>query len=345
MNWSFKGLSINMKNLILLAGLVLSIGINAQIPEGLNLTFSSSDVKKLERSLEDFNEAKGGYDKAVSAYESVPKLDTAQSFDLEGYYKKMQEALDILLSASEDYHEASKTVYAVYKDGADAFWKEQEEAGHVALGLEKAKYLEVLSKKNISDATMKRALAQDSPEFQEALSYINEANTLEALALRDQARALQIYQDFPVEYEYGWDDDIDIEKILAEQEAARQERNEKLFGKHKVITKEKEDDQATVDRSVVEEEPAFEGEIIYRIQIAAHTTPLEMDYLKGIYTGGKEIQEVIEDNWYKYHLIDEYRSFKSAANELKKTKVKTAFIVAYHDGNRINVKEARKWAP
>ena len=44
---------------------------------------------------------------------------------------------------------------------------------------------------------------------------MKDAYNLEKLAVRDQGRAMQICADYPVEYNYGWENDLTLDQIVA----------------------------------------------------------------------------------------------------------------------------------
>ncbi len=312
----------------------------SQVPKDLILKLEKDETKKLERAAEDFEKAKQLYDQGVQAFKTLPKSDSLLKYDKD-YQKKYEKALEYIKEGSQLYSEASLTYYSIYKAGGDRFWEEQEKAGRYAIGLEKAKYLESVAHKAFKKAQMNRNLVSETYVFEEAINYLNQANHHEIVAIRDQGRALQIYQDFPVEYEYGWEDDVDIKEIIAKKEAERKARNEKLFGAKQP---KEESEPISLPREEEKPEEPYVGEIIYRVQIAAAREPIEADYIKTIYEGSKSVMEKQEDEWYKYQ-IGKYHSFKDAVDELKACNVEKAFIVVYQDGNRISVQQARALAP
>ncbi len=328
--------------LILILVFIFFRGIS-QVPNDLNLEISGGDVKKIEKNKENFEEAQKIYKKAVSLYEAIPAPDTSKDFDYESYNEKVEEAMKMLLEGMEMYSAATDQVFSIYKDGANDFWEEQRKEGHVPIGLEKARYLELEAGIAYDKATVRKQFARESMDFLEAVSYVNQCNKLEAEALQNMGRALQIYQDFPVEYNYQWVDDINIEEIIAQKQAEREARNEKLFGKHKQEVKPQNEEIGIIEREPVEPEPIV-GEVTYRVQIAAHTIKMEDSFIKQIYKGDREVSEIQEDNWYKYQ-IGNYKSFAEAQKQLEEANVARAFIVAYLEGEKINVKEARKIAP
>jgi hypothetical protein len=195
---------------------------------------------------------------------------------------------------------------------------------HYAAGMNKAKYYERKGESTIKRASFLRevVLEADKPEWMQYK--MHESLELEKLAIRDKGRALQIYQDFPVEYNYGWDNDVSTEEVA------------KYFSDDIVKLPPEE----VFKRKPEEEQKVPEGgEIIFRVQIAAHTVILEDDYIKTFYTGEDSVIQVREGKWYKYQ-IGSFDSFEEANNLRIKCRVPRAFVVAYQEEKKLTIKEA-----
>ena len=82
-------------------------------------------------------------------------------------------------------------------------------------------------------------------------------------------------------------------------------------------------------------------EIIFKVQIAAHTVPLTEEYLRTIYKGGMKIDLIFEEDWYKYS-VGRYKTLEEATATLENCNVKKAFIVAYQSGIKLTIEEALK---
>jgi hypothetical protein len=80
-------------------------------------------------------------------------------------------------------------------------------------------------------------------------------------------------------------------------------------------------------------------EVIFKVQIAAHTMPLSEEYLNLIYKGSIPIDMIFEENWYKYS-IGRYSTFEEAEATLIETNIKKAFVVAYSEGKKMSTREA-----
>ena len=200
---------------------------------------------------------------------------------------------------------------------------EMKKMNHYASGMNKAKYYEHKGErtKARADNIRELLLEADKPEW---IQYkMHEAFQLEKLAIRDKGRALQIYQDFPVEYNYGWDDDVTPEELA-------------VFFNNPIIKLPPE----VVFKNIPEQKMIPDGgPIIFRVQIAAHTVQLEQDYIRTFYTGPDSVQEYREGSWFKYQ-IGSFDTFQKAERLRINCRVPRAFVVAYQDNKKITIKEA-----
>lgn len=175
---------------------------------------------------------------------------------------------------------------------------------------------------------MVRQLMEEAGEIEDdekAVSVLYMAWDLEMVAILYKARALLMYMDFPVVYKYPWDNDV---AILTDE--PREAADTIEVGRHE-----------GTESDILSEEAALENGIYYIIQIAAHTEELGQRQLTSIYAGEKEINVMFEDGWYKYY-IGPYRSYEEADSTMNSLNLGSAFIAAYHDGQRIGVNEARR---
>ncbi|MFO7658227.1 MAG: hypothetical protein R6W78_14295 [Bacteroidales bacterium] len=78
-----------------------------------------------------------------------------------------------------------------------------------------------------------------------------------------------------------------------------------------------------------------DGNVIYRVQLAANKAELTQRALQKIYYGNKQVEMIMEDNWFKYSIGD-FDDYKSADKFRAQCGVKNAFIVAYRKGTRFD---------
>ncbi|NJM15563.1 MAG: hypothetical protein HC896_09525 [Bacteroidales bacterium] len=315
----------------------------SQIPPNLGLTFNAKESAKLDKAKESLEQAGQDIKKSVSAFNNIPQdtsVTKAEKIQME------EEALAQLKLASKAYQAANNEIYTTYKEAIDNFWNKIGKEGQTAIGIVRSRYYEDLAKRAHQEALAKRDLLQEASQFDLALRRLNAANQLEADANLYHGRALRIYQDFPVEYDYQWENDPTVNEILAMKKKEKEELNEKMFGKHKVEQTEQKQakDTLTQEQEKVEATPVPQEPIEFRVQIAAHTIRLDEAYIKSIYKGDKQVEEIIEDDWYKYQ-IGSYTSFGEAEKVLVEADVERAFVVAYQAGNKINVRDAKEIAP
>lgn len=286
----------------------------------LNIKFDASEKKKLERAAELLNEAETMLQYANNQYSALTSLEKNERAS-----SAYDNALRKLFESSETFKEGYNLVFSVYHQKNLAFWQKMNRANHRASGMEKAKYYESSALKNQNRALIRRQQVMESDRYGYSLEIMNDAIEFEKLAVRDQGRALQICTDYPVEYNYGWDDDKSLEEIV------------KIM-KDPIVHEPPMDIFATVNKEIRVDSSLFK-EIIFKVQIAAHTIPLSEEYLNLLYKGDIPIDMIYEEEWYKYS-IGRYKSYDEAEATLRETNIKKAFVVAYLEGLKITTQEA-----
>jgi len=307
-----------------LSGMLCVIAQNniKQYTEGLNISFDLIESKKLDRAISLLNQGDATLQKANALYDKLTEVEKKERAS--GNYQK---ALKTLIEASENYKEAHTIIYTVFKNKADLFWKKMSRINHYAAGMDKAKYYEMEALKKYNRALIRREQVAENDRFEFALNIMNDAYQLEKLAIRDEGRAVQICTDYPVEYNYGWEDDLPLEEIVKiMRDPAVKEPPADIF--------------ATVDKNAEVDSSLFK-ELIFKVQIAAHTLPLTEEYLRTLYKGGMKIDMIFEEDWYKYS-IGRYLTYDEAEATRRECNVKKAFVVAYQNGKHIQTQEAIK---
>jgi hypothetical protein len=286
----------------------------------LNIKLDGVETKKLERAAKLLNDAEILLQEASSQYGALNDLQKKEraSADYENAIKKLYES-------SETTKEAYNIVFYVFKLKNESFWQKMSRTNHRASGMEKAKYYEGTALKSYNRSLIRRQQVKESDRFEYSLEIMNDAMEYEKLAVRDQGRALQICTDFPVEYNYGWDDDKSLEEIV------------KIM-KDPIVNEPPKDIFATVDKQAVVDSSLLKL-IIFKVQIAAHTLPLSQEYLNLIYKGNIPIDMIFEEDWYKYS-IGRYSTFEEANATLQENNIKKSFVVAYCEGKKISTREA-----
>lgn len=285
----------------------------------LNIKLEIVDEKRLEKGIESLNEASLLEAEAISILKMMPDTELIEASSMQ--YRKM---IKKFLEASNTYHIGHLYIYSVFNENCEKFLDQMRKMNHYAAGMHKAKYYERKGESTIKRAELLRdvLVEADKPEWMQYK--MHESLELEKLAIRDKGRALQIYQDFPVEYNYNWDNDVTPEELA------------KFFNDDIIKLPPEEVFNRTPEELKVEPEG---GKVEFRVQIAAHTVILEEDYIKTFYTGQDSVYQVKEGMWYKYQ-IGNFDNFKEADNLRKRCRVPRAFVVAYQEDKKLTIKEA-----
>ncbi len=285
----------------------------------LNIKLEVIDEKRLGKGIEILNSAVLIEKEALEILSSMD--DQEKNEGSSANYRKM---LKYFFEASEKFKEGHTLIYLVYSDNNQKFLEEMKKMNHYASGMNKAKYYECKGKRTIARANAIREILieADKPEW---IQYkMHEAFELEKLAIRDLGRALQIYQDFPVEYNYGWNNDVTPEELAR-------------FFNNPVINLPPEEVFKKI--SPEEKKEPEGGLIVFRVQIAAHTVQIKDEYIRTFYTGTDSIMETREGTWFKYQ-IGAFESYQDADKLRIACRVPRAFVVAYQDERKLTIKEA-----
>lgn len=267
--------------------------------EQLNLNLVDRDARKIERA------------KRIL-------LTCIESADLVSGHSNQQE----LVKVNSEIASATLTYYEVFDAYCKQFWDLNRRT--VAPEIERALEFERRAYGHFQQAVFLRQEAPEKEKFEEASHLYAMAVEMEMLGLLNLARAIRVYQDFPVIYAYEWEDDVEVPRESPERVA-------------RVIAFQSGEN--STDSLVEPTENELKPEIVFIVQIAAHTIPIQETYLRTIYRGKQNIRMVHEDRWYKYY-IGPFSTLNEAKRILTAVGVKNAFIAAYEDDKRINVREA-----
>lgn len=235
----------------------------------------------------------------------------------------MEKAFNELFAASRD-------LFDIYDEYCKSKMEDLE--SKLPPELDRPVHLEHLAQEKINESEILRNEAGNANELTRAKKIYMMAFDLDQLALLNKGRALRLYQDLPVIYEYRWYDDYIVmtgspEGIIGFIYDEPKEKEE--------ITDKKGNDEA----QEVIQQPG-KG-IKYTVQIAAHSSEISEKELSIIYSGNRQIKMMIEDKWYKYY-IGPYSTFQEAERVMKSLDMENVFLAAYLDGKRIGIGEARK---
>jgi len=282
------------------------------INHSLYLKHEKSELRKLEKATEYIAEGRNKFDELVSIGEGTEE-------DLE----KLTESYEIynkgILLSKEIYESQIQTFYQTIKP------RFVEELG-------RPKYLETKGYKFLREAEMRSRRATDSiadGKFIGARQNFGEAIDLEYLGLRSLARTVRVFQDWPVEYPYVWDDYVRPRDYFVDKPSVLPVEKDTLIA------------VGNEPQSPPPGDPTI-APIVFKVQIAAHTIPMSDEYIrKTIYPGNEKIDLRREGKWFKYS-IGEFDTFADAKALMQESDVQRAFIVAYQEGRKLNTTRAIK---
>lgn len=286
----------------------------------LNIKFDASEIKKLDRAAKLISDGEVLLSQAKEEFSALPENERKNRFteNYKAALKKLYESSDITQSGYD-------LAFSVFKTKNEEFWTKMSRSNHRAAGMEKAKYYQGTATRGLNRSIIRRRQVKETDRFEYSLEIAEDATEHGKLAVRDMGRALQICTDYPVEYNYGWDDDKTLEEIV------------KIM-KDPIVHEPPKDIFATVDKDAVVDSSLLR-DVIFKVQIVAHTAPLSQEYLDLFYRGPLPIDLIYEENWYKYS-IGVYRTFEEAEATRQDINIKKAFVVAYCDGKKVTIKEA-----
>ncbi len=254
-------------------------------------------------------------DKIENIYQQKDKSDELISLAAEENRRELlEEAFNRLFSASN-------ALYEIYDSVSKNTLSELPETMPAEFG--RPFEFERRAGSNMKKAGIIRNEAQKAEGFEESFRLYEMAFDMEMIALLNKGRALRIYQDYPIIYEYPWDEDFTV-----------------MDGSPVRALRVIEIDHNHLEKGIETADLTEKEGISFIIQIAAHSEKLSEAEIKSIYSGDMDVNMIYEDNWYKYYL-GPYEGYEEAEKVNKNLNIRNTFIAAYMDGKRLSVSEAR----
>lgn len=312
-----------------LFGLFTIVGLIAQeLPKILDapVEFDKGDQKKIEKANELIVKGTAIWNRLVQEYN--PKDITNYKIDSLYFVR----AYPLLIEAAKYFEEGNTMKFEVYRKNCMAFWSKHKYES--PSGLENAKLFQKEASNYFQKSQLNRQSASNyNKEYGKAFDRFFEAISLEIIGVKKEGRALQLYRDWPVHYNYVYDQDI--EKNLFPTKKPETKPVDPL-----VASQDIKKGVDTIKMIMPESEPYDSTVIYYQVQIVAHTAPLNASYIKmNVYEGNMPIETLREDGWYKY-VIGRYKTFEEANKLQKELKIQKSFVVAYKNHKRVPIKEA-----
>lgn len=271
----------------------------------LSITYSSGDLKKIEKATE----------KIVQGREIL--------YSFAGLFSLTDEQLKKVYGALSLFREGIQIGKDVY-GGQIRYYRSKIQSNYIE-ELGRPDHLLYKSERYFNKAAYRENLAKDSiakKNYAKGINFYLDVMHYEYLGLVCLARTVRVFQDWPAEYPYVWDD------------------YERPTGPDGMRFYFSERDSIMNEQMAIEEKPDPNvPPVNYKVQIAAHTAPMGEEFLRSLYKGNERIDLIKEDGWYKYS-VGNLKTFEEAVNLLKKVNLERAFVVAYQEGKKIGLKNA-----
>lgn len=262
------------------------------------------------------------------------------------YEKKSVDVKFLRIKQALYYEKGFGVVYNVYgeKLGECVFLYEDDEARVNDLQEEASNDMTSAKKKIKPYQTIKESDLKKSVVFSKLKSDLKSSLDLNISSVKKLIEAYAIYleqenkKQLEEEEKRVWDNALSENSIVSFQNYL----DEYPSGVYASEARQKMSDLEIFEKQRLadaERERSMAGSLNFHVQIAASKKPIPEWKIKMYYKGPKEIVTKHYDIWYKYSIGD-FKTYEEAKSFVKKIKVRGAFVVAYKNDKKIDIKEA-----
>jgi len=263
------------------------------------------------------------------------------------YEKKSVEAKTLRIKQGLYYEKGLSAIYDVYgeKVAASVFLYDDDEArvnnmqqdasDDLNSGKKKLKPYKKVTTKDLKKKIKYAKLKSDlSTAFNLQMVSINKLIEAYAVYLEQETK-----RQLEEEEKRVWQNALSENSILAFQNYLSEYSN----GKYASEARSQISDLEEAARKAAADEAKLRSlaNLKFHVQIAAAKKPLSKWTIKRFYKGKKQVTTKHYDVWYKYS-IGEFNSYDEAKAFLKTIRVRGAFVVAYQNDKKIDIKDAIK---
>ena len=263
------------------------------------------------------------------------------------YEKKSVDAKTLRIKQALYYEKGLSAIYDVYgekvagsvflydDDEARVNNMQQEAADDLNSGKRKLKPYKKVTPKDLKKKIKHSKLVSDlNTSFNLKVSAINKLVEAYAIYLEQETK-----RQLEEEEKRVWQNALSENSVLAFQNYL----SEYPSGQYASEARQQISDLEEAERRKKEEEKerSMAGNLKFHVQLAASKKPLPAWKIKKFYRGKKQVVQKHYDEWYKYS-IGNFKTYAEAKAFVKTTKVRGAFVVAYLNDKKINIKEAIK---
>jgi hypothetical protein len=312
--------------------------------------YSYMDQYLTSEEKELISRAKANFDKAKKLDAQIQEEDSKNSKYFSKKAKKAEkksvDAKMLRIKQGIGYEGAYGSIYSVYADktgGAVFVYEEDEEKVNKMLEEASADNASASKKikpyKSVTPKDLKKDVAYSKLKsdidgmcslYESAIKKLIEAYTV----VVDQEQKKQQEE----EENRVWQNALSDNTIYGFQSYLNDYPN----GKHATEARSQIADLEAIEKKKQDEikSRSIQGDLIFKVQIAASKVKLAPAKLGQIYKGAKkDIEEKFYDEWYKY-TVGSFKTYPEAKTYISKIKVKGAFVVAFKGGTKIDIREA-----
>jgi len=168
---------------------------------------------------------------------------------------------------------------------------------------------------------------------------------MEISAINKLIEAYSIYLDqeskrqLEEEEKRVWDNALSENTSLSFQNYLDEYPNGKYASDARQRVNNLEEEEERLAQEELERQRGLTGALVFEVQIAASRKQIPSWRLAKFYRAKDEIKMKHYDNWYKYS-VGEFKSYEQAKSFVKTLKVRGAFVVAYKNNQKIDIKQA-----
>ena len=259
--------------------------------------------------------------------------------------KKSTDAKVLRIKQGLYYNKGYSLIYNVYNDKTAnvSFLYEDDEARANDLLEEAATNMSTAQRKfkvykSVSSKDLKKKYS-----YKKIKGDLSSAVNMEIAGIKKVIEAYSIYleqeqkKQLEEEEKRVWNNAQSENTILAYQSYL----DEYPSGKYASSARQRISDLEEAERLAKEQEEKTRSlaGVQFEIQIAASKKAISGWTLKKIYKGKEQVKQRKYDGWYKYS-IGNFSSYQEAKSNVRSTKVRGAFVVAYKNNQKIDIKEA-----
>lgn len=174
---------------------------------------------------------------------------------------------------------------------------------------------------------------------------LSSAINMEISAIKKLNKAYSVYLDqeskkqLEEEEKRVWDNALSENSSLSFQNYLDEYPNGKYASDAQQRVEELETEEARLAQEELEKQRGLYGALVFEVQIAASRKQMPSWKLAKFYPAKEEIKMKHYDNWYKYS-VGKFITYDQAKAFVKTLKIRGAFVVAYKNNQKIDIKKA-----